>query len=165
VITAEKQSDRYATVRLSDQAVALAERHSIESVPKEIGGVLVGWWEGRDTVVVHDFLIVRDHSAGWNHYVRVHQVADDLLVAYIKDAGDPRLGYVGEWHSHPAPQPPSATDRAALASTARQSQNPVALVVLAVTSSHDVVAHALIGRARWPRRTAIRPATIERMDP
>jgi len=153
------------TVRLSGQALALAERHVVESVPKELGGVLVGWWEGHDTVVVHDFLIVPDHSAGWNHYDRVHKLADDLLVTYIRDAGDPRLGYVGEWHSHPAPQPPSATDRSALSSIARQSQSPVALVVLAVTSTSEVVAHALIGRVRWPRRTAIRPATVERMDP
>jgi integrative and conjugative element protein (TIGR02256 family) len=152
-------------VRISRQALALANRHAIEAGSKEVGGILVGWWEGAGTAVVHDLLIVPDVDAGWNHYKRKQPVAQETLNAYLVGLGDQRVGYVGEWHSHPAPQQPSGTDRAVLTSIARRTSNTVALVVLAVEHG-EVTPHALIGRrGRWPRRRTLQQAVIERMDP
>jgi len=153
------------TVRLSEQAITLAERHAIEAAPNELGGILVGWWEGRDTAVVQELLLVPDYQAGRSHYERGHSHAQAILDAYVRSGDDPRLGYIGEWHSHPAPQPPSSVDRSALAAIVRQAHSPVALVVLALISDHEVVSHALIGRPRWPRRAAIEQAATERMTP
>ena len=77
----------------------------------------------------------------------------------MRTRDDPRCGYVGEWHSHPAPQPPSATDRGALSAIVRQDRKPVALVVLALTREGEVTSTASSGvragraapRSRSPR--------------
>jgi integrative and conjugative element protein (TIGR02256 family) len=152
-------------VRISRQALVLASRHAIEAGSKELGGILVGWWEGSSTAVVHDLLIVPDVDAGWNHYKRKHHSAQEILNAYRNGLDDHRVGYVGEWHSHPAPQRPSGIDRAALTSITRCSSSAVALVVLSVGQG-TVTPHAIIGRyRRWPRRRTLQQASIEGMDP
>lgn len=163
--TAEPPVARSPLVRISRQALHLAGRHAVEAGAKEIGGIMVGWWEGNCTAVVHDLLIVPDVRAGRNHYNRRHSAAHSVLTTYREGLDDHRVGYVGEWHTHPAPQRPSETDRAALAAIARQGQSAVALVVLAVTEDH-VTPYALVGQAgRWPRRRRLQQATVKRMDP
>lgn len=163
--TADRATLHLPVVRISRQALVLASRHAIEASSKELGGILVGWWEGAGTAVVHDLLIVPDVDAGWNHYKRRHPAAQETLNAYLDGLNDQHVGYVGEWHSHPAPQRPSGTDRAALTSISLRSSNPVALVVLAVEHG-EVTPYGLIGRhGRWPRRRKLQRAAIERMDP
>ena len=88
-----------------------------------------------------------------------------MLDVYMRTRDDPRCGYVGEWHSHPAPQPPSSIDRGALSAIVRQDRKTVALVVLALTREGEVTSHGLIGRSRWPRRASIEVAPVERMSP
>lgn len=162
--TAERAQEDMPVVRISRQSLVLASRHAIEAGSKELGGILVGWWEDSGTAIVHDLLVVPDTGAGWNHYWRKHHGAQEILNNYRDGLDDHRVGYVGEWHSHPAPQLPSGTDRAALTSISRRSRSAVVLVVLSVDQS-EVTPHALIGRpGRWPRRS-IEGATIERMDP
>lgn len=163
--TAERAEVDVPVVRISRQSLALASRHAIEAGSKELGGILVGWWEDSGTAVVHDLLIVPDAGAGWNHYKRKHRGAQKVLNDYRDGLDDHRVGYIGEWHSHPAPQQPSGTDRAALTLIARRSGSPVVLVVLSAERG-EVTPYALIGRpGRWPRRRTIEGATIERMDP
>lgn len=152
-------------VRISRHSLALGSRHAVEAGAKELGGILVGWWEDSGAAVVHDLLIVPDSGAGWNYYKRKHIGAQEVLNNYRDGLDDHRVGYVGEWHSHPAPQRPSGTDRAALTSITRRRGNAVVLVVLSVDRG-EVTPHALIGRpGRWPRRCTTVEATIERMDP
>lgn len=162
---AERGTLHPPVVRISRQALVLASRHAIEAGSKELGGILVGWWEDSNTAVVYDLLIVPDSNAGWNRYKRKHNAAQEVLNIYRDGLDDHRVGYVGEWHSHPTPQQPSGTDRASLASISRRSSSAVALVVLSVDRG-DVTPHALIGLpGRWPRRRALQQATVERMDP
>lgn len=134
-------------------------------MPNELGGILIGWWEGRDIAIVQDLLLVPDHEAGRSQYARRHAPAREILDDYVRSGDDPRLGYVGEWHSHPAPQPPSSIDRAELAAIVRQAHSPVAMVILALGLDSGVVSHALIGRPRWPRRAKIEQAATERVAP
>lgn len=152
-------------VRIAEQALTVAEGRALEASPNELGGIMIGWWEGDSTAVVQELLPVPDHQAGWAHYERRHSPAQDVLDDYLRTHHDPRCGYIGEWHSHPAPQPPSSIDRGTLSGIVRQVRRPVALVVLSLTPEGGVAADGLIGRPRWPRRAAIDPAPIERMSP
>ena len=153
-----------AVIRISVEALAKVERLALDAAPHELGGIMVGWWEGDSTAVVGDLLHVPDHSSGRSHYERRHSPAQEVLDDYRRTQDDQRRGYIGEWHSHPAPQPPSSTDRGALSAIVRQSRKPVALVVLALTREGAVDVHGLIGHPRWPRRTVIAPAVVERMS-
>lgn len=56
--------------------------------------------------------------------------ADVSLQKYLSETADARLGYVGEWHSHPAPVGLSETDAHALRTLARQARHPIALIVV-----------------------------------
>lgn len=163
--TGERAKADMPVVHISRQSLALGSRHAIEAGSKELGGILVGWWENSCIAVVHDLLIVPDTGAGRTHYKRKHNGAQDILNLYRDGLDDHRVGYIGEWHSHPARQPPSGTDRATLASITRRSGNAVLLVVLSVERG-EVTPHALIGSpGRWRRRRTIVEAAIERMDP
>ena len=65
-------------------------------------------------------------------YMRRHAAAAQHLTDALDSLpeGSPE-GYVGEWHTHPAPQGPSRTDRNQLKQISKQCQATVALIVLA----------------------------------
>lgn len=154
-----------AIIRATGDSLSSAGLLALKASPHEVGGILVGWWEGNSTAVVVEFLPVTDPAAGLSHYERRHALAQDALDKYLRNREDPRLGYVGEWHSHPAPQLPSRIDRSELNAIVRQSRMQVALVVLAIDEGPAITAHGLIGHPRWPRRTAIDTAVVERISP
>lgn len=151
-------------IRIAEQALAVAEGAALEASPNELGGIMIGWWEGGSTAVVQELLPVPDRRAGRAQYERRHSSAQHVLDEYLRTHNDFRCGYIGEWHSHPAPQPPSSIDRGTLSGIVRQVRRPVALIVLSLTPEGGVAAHGLIGRPRWPRRAAIESAPVERMS-
>lgn len=148
---------------VAESALASAEASARTASPRELGGILVGWWEGDGAAVVLDLLTIPDHRAGHAHYERRHSAAQQLLDEYLRSGARANAGYIGEWHSHPAPQPPSSIDRAALRGIVRQARQPVALLVLSLVPDGTIHLHGLIGRPRWPRRAAIEPTLVERM--
>lgn len=162
-VTTDDRAD-LPLLRISAGPLSRAQAGAIAASPREIGGILVGWWEGEGRAVVHDLLPVPDHYAGHTHYARRHSPAQQQLDDFLRRESVPNAGYIGEWHSHPAPQPPSAIDRGALKDIVRQVRGPVALVVLSLTSGGVVQAHGLLGRPRWLRRAAVEHASIERMS-
>lgn len=149
-------------IRISDRVLVMAGRRAVNASPNELGGIVVGWWEGEHTAVGHELVPVADEHAGRAHYERRWARAQQILNDHLRRCDDPRLGYIGEWHSHPAPQPPSSIDRAELRAITHQFRQPVALVVISLQPTGEATPHGLIGRPRWPRRTAIAPAQIER---
>lgn len=151
-------------VRISQQALAEAEALAHGALPNELGGIAVGWWEGDTVAVVQALLPVTDHRADRAHYERKHSSAQQVLDDHRRSGVDIAAGYIGEWHSHPAPQPPSSIDRGALGAIVRQTRHRVALIVLALNSKGEVAVHGLVGSPRWPRRVAIESAHIERME-
>lgn len=100
-------------------------------LPREIGGILLGYQEN-DTIVATHALVVEVQGATTNRYVRDDIRADKLLQEFLAQrADDDSIGYVGEWHSHPSPSGPSNVDHSAMRATAKISSNPIALLVFA----------------------------------
>ncbi|MFF1400774.1 Mov34/MPN/PAD-1 family protein [Streptomyces sp. NPDC058287] len=91
-----------------------------QHLPRETGGILLGYREDADIVVTHA-LVVDGPGASTHRYVRDDVRANARLAAFLapRAESDP-TGYVGEWHSHPAPFGPSPTDVAAMQATARE---------------------------------------------
>lgn len=145
---------------ISEPALNLAARHSRESLPAEVGGVLVGWREEPNIIVVHELLLVPDDNPVRNRYDRHHQPADEALKTYLAEADDTRLGYVGEWHSHPAYQPPSNMDLRTIRRIARDLSAPVALLVLMAHRGGSSIEPIAVVASRTPHRTRVRDAHI-----
>jgi integrative and conjugative element protein (TIGR02256 family) len=130
----------------------------LAALPRETGGILVGWRDGTDVVVI-DALSVPDEGAQTMHYTRHHDKATRVLDRYLADATDPMIGYVGEWHTHPWPSPPSRTDRTSVAAAASRTDAAVALIVLAWDANQsDADVHTAIVHRRSGQLVLV-PAT------
>ncbi len=100
-------------------------------LPLETGGILLGYREMANFVITHA-LVVDGGGATKDRYVRDDVRANDRLAEFLSDrAEDDPIGYVGEWHSHPAPSGPSTIDRNAMRGAAKAADRSVALLVFA----------------------------------
>ncbi|WP_284987622.1 SAVED domain-containing protein [Arthrobacter sp. fls2-241-R2A-172] len=129
-------------IRLQHQAYEVIATETAKNLPKEAGGILLGYRES-NTVVVTNALAVGSAHATTSQYVRDDILANTLLQEFLDGRADDPTGYVGEWHSHPAPQGPSHTDLGSIQAIAKTSNGPVALVVHATSDTtpfHGVVA-------------------------
>lgn len=97
--------------------------------PKETGGLVLGWWEGKSPVI-HSVVEVSDPAAGPTRWQRNERVATLVLEESLLKTSVAHLGYIGDWHSHPANIGPSATDIAALRRVSRQYPQAVVLLVV-----------------------------------
>ena len=147
-------------ISVAESALTLASRHARENLPREVGGIIVGWREDR-VVVAHDLLLIPDNRSTGNRYDRTHWLANQRLKEFMSRAQDRRLGYVGEWHSHPAPQPPSPTDLRAIRAVARDVHAPVVLVVLvAHRGGRTIQAQGCIAEQGTAGKTRLHTAQI-----
>lgn len=96
--------------------------------PTETGGLLLGWWDG-PVPVVADWLEVPDPAARRNRWSRNEDAAADALAA-ARQSYPSHVGYIGDWHSHPADIGPSRADIRAIRRVSRQYDDAVALVVV-----------------------------------
>lgn len=102
---------------------------SERALPREAGGILVGFRMASD-VVVDRAVEVPDPDADRHGYVRRQAQAQRALDAVL-DA-EPRsslLGWVGDFHSHPADHPPSSQDLRSLRRSARADGQVLAMLV------------------------------------
>ncbi|MCW2535954.1 MAG: hypothetical protein JWQ26_1653 [Modestobacter sp.] len=133
-----------------------------ESLPLETGGILLGF-RAPGAIVITRALIVPDPRSSRHSYLLHGRRAQALMAAARTDA-PAVVGYVGEWHTHPADMPPSRTDQRALGAAARMAAGPVALVVPAYPASGPARVHGLIAtRQPWPV-PAISPVDLSRAD-
>ena len=118
-----------ARIELRHEAHEVIAAATAKSLPTETGGILLGYHES-NTIVVTNALTIGSDRASTNQYVRDDVKANNLLKDFLADrAADDPTGYVGEWHSHPAPAGPSPKDVSALRTIAKTSDVPIALVV------------------------------------
>lgn len=110
--------------RVPAEITATARRRE----PKEAGGLLIGWWDG-ETIVVRHIVEVPDESATETSWTRSEARAKEALADFLAEAEHPWLGYIGDWHTHPAPIGPSQTDKRSIRKASRSIRHPVALIV------------------------------------
>ena len=123
----------------------------------ETGGILLGWRHSTG-VYVCDVIEVPDRRASRNQYVRRHGLASESLNRFLDTlpARSP-VGYVGEWHTHPAPQGPSRTDRRQLKGISRHLHDYIALIV----ASHDPRSGVWKPQGLCARAGRVKPAHID----
>lgn len=136
-------------------------RAAISALPRETGGILLGWRGGGRTegCTVTRAVEVPDARSGRCTYERSHAAAEAALQQALGSLADPDLGYIGEWHSHTKIQPPSPQDRSSIRGAARHSDDTLVLVVPSLLRQDPPAWawHALAAR----RRTRL-PAVLVR---
>ncbi len=150
-------------ILITGTALDAATTDGLAALPQETGGILLGF-RTPDLVVVTRALTVPDPRSSRHSYRRHRRRAQAQMAAVGLDA-TPAIGYVGEWHTHPADCPPSRTDIRALTATARLTTAPVALIVLAYCADRSLATHGLTAvREPWPV-PAISPVHMFSVDP
>lgn len=123
------------------------------ALPKETGGILVGFRTGHGIIVTRSATVVDPASSG--HHYQLHDEQAQHALDDLRLTGAPLLGYVGDWHTHPADQPPSPIDLASLKQAARTSGDLLAQIVLPFHDRHRRPPHGAIA-LRQRSRTIIR---------
>lgn len=114
---------------LSEEAFAAITNAASAAHPLETGGVLVGVYvDGRPWVT--QAVEIPTSDRGRSHY-RIPAGTTQPAVKASR-AADSRLGYLGDWHSHPADAEPSTIDLASLAMVSyRRPRRPNPTMVVA----------------------------------
>ena len=96
---------------VTEEALAGVRTLAARAAPFEIGGIMIGAVTD-DGVWVADFVAVLGRT---QHHARflIPAGATHRIVVDAR-AQDPRLGYLGDWHTHPANVGPSGVDFATL---------------------------------------------------
>jgi len=124
--------------------------------PRETGGLLLGWWDdGR--VVVRHAVEVPDPHATTNSWSRDELRAQAALDAALAEYQHPWLGYVGDWHSHPAPCGASGQDLASIRRASRQYAQPLVLLI----HRADGVVETIVARRGRRRLATVLTMTAE----
>src|SRR5712692_6444320 len=146
-----------ATLLLAESAEARMQRAARDAVGLEAGGILLGVFTAGDPYITCALEI--PSAVPSPHRYQVPAGVTQSLVACVQRVDD-RLGYLGEWHVHPANVPPSSVDMQTMTRLAqvlaREGVTPV-LVILCRTSD----AAYTIDAARWAK-SGQRPLTVVR---
>jgi hypothetical protein len=145
-------------LHLDPDVVGKLSTFADDALPNEAGGILLGWYAGDDIHVV-DAITVEDPNASPTSYRRRNDAGNTALATYLEplSPADPK-GYVGEWHSHPAPDGPSPIDKLAFFSIIAAAQRTLVLVVLSRRGDRwePTIQMAGVRRRVW-RRTKGQP--------
>ncbi len=130
---------------LTETAHDVIIRASELADPCEAGGLLLGVHEGRRSWVTHA-LVIPSGRPSPSHYELPAGVTQPLV--RCAQQVDPRLGYIGEWHSHPADQGPSHTDGETMSRLEpdRRKRSPILLLARRGPKGYRLKAY------RWYRR-------------
>lgn len=116
------------TVQLHGSITAQIRENANQALPNETGGLLLGWWDGSE-VIVEGVVEVPDDQATSHSWTRRERWAQEALDHLIYDEQNKFVGYVGDWHSHPAECGASNADLASLRRASLRYNLPIVLVV------------------------------------
>lgn len=143
------------TVRVDPQTLDRLHLLCGARLPDETGGILLGYRTAGEIVVV-DTLEVPDSKAHRFGYIRRRAPAQRLLDTYL--AAEPPssdVGWVGDFHSHPADQSASRTDLRTLRRNARADGSPLALLVIAHAGGTRWTAYGYTSDGSRPQPAAV----------
>jgi proteasome lid subunit RPN8/RPN11 len=109
-----------AKVMVTDEVMRGLRRAAAAGLPNEAGGILLGGLDG-DRPWVSAFAEIPSVTPSPAQYRIPEGVTQEIVDATRQR--DPRIGYLGDWHSHPANLQPSPTDRA---TSIRSASDPAA---------------------------------------
>ncbi|MWV57782.1 Mov34/MPN/PAD-1 family protein [Rathayibacter sp. VKM Ac-2754] len=115
---------------LSESAQASMITAAAEAHPNETGGILVGVQTDGGHPWATCTIEIATNDRGRHHYKIPFGTTQSSVHAARR--ADSRLGYLGDWHSHPADVGPSPTDLATLAMYSikhPRTSNPTLVVV------------------------------------
>src|SRR6478752_2237464 len=95
-------------VYISESALAAVRTAATHAHPLETGGILVGVQARLGAWITHA-VEIPTQERGHTTY-RLPANVTRKTVQQLRDT-DPRIGYLGDWHSHPMDAPASGTDR------------------------------------------------------
>lgn len=135
-------------VWLSEGAEAVIQEAASTAHPKETGGVLIGVLAGSRPWVTHAVHAPSPTSTGTSYEIpagaRRKAVERERRV-------DPRVGYLGDWHSHPADVDPSRCDETTMAYVAEDPRadcaRPLLFVLRRAGDDYWVDARQWMGRS------------------
>ncbi|WP_229052483.1 Mov34/MPN/PAD-1 family protein [Aeromicrobium sp. Leaf350] len=137
-----------------ESAVMAMTRAAQKSYPLETGGILVGVHATGEPWVT-SAIEIPTSDRGSHHY-RIPQGATQATVRAAR-RDDPRIGYLGDWHSHPSDVGPSPTDLASLAYISMRhplTPNPTSIVLRRTEAGYVLDARRIV--AVKPRFCVIR---------
>ena len=157
-------ADAPRRVYLTDVAAETIRGAAAAAFPDEIGGVLVGV-HLPDGPWITDAIVIEPDEPTPARY----ELAAGATRPAVNDARrtDGRVGYVGEWHSHPNGSAPSLTDRTTMAQIRRPETtgpNPVLIVARRTGDRYELDTRVAVARRLVPTPTASTgplPASVE----
>lgn len=138
-------------VWLSDEAREVMISAAATAHAQETGGVLVGVVLGRGRGAgrpwVTQAVEMSSRKSGPSHY-ELPVGARERAVKRLRK-NDSRLGYLGDWHSHPADVAPSSTDAGSIASISMTGdcRRPLLFVVRRLDDGYKIDARQWTGTA------------------
>jgi len=122
-----------------------------EAYPYETGGVLAGVYTAGRPWVTHVQTVTP--KRGMPSFYTLPEGKREQAIRSLRRL-DPRIGYLGDWHSHPADVGPSCTDCNSIRSISLSGDlaRPVLLIVRWTGEGHTLDARQWTGRRLRPLR-------------
>lgn len=115
-------------VEVHPDATTMISTTASVAYPRETGGLLLGWWNNGQ-VIIRYAIEVPDPYATTNSWSRDENSAQTTLDSALAADEHQWLGYVGDWHSHPAPSGTSRQDLASIQRASTTYDQPLVLLV------------------------------------
>lgn len=124
------------TIDVTERALHTLKEHARRALPNETGGILIGFHIDDRPVVIE--AIEHVNSDATPRTFRLPAGQTEALVTAAR-AKDPRVGYLGDWHTHPSGAGPSDLDEAAMLAAARESGATRPILLLGVPRQDETV--------------------------
>jgi hypothetical protein len=127
------------------EALTAAEEAAESRIPRETGGILIGFRSCKDIYVVDIVEVPDDRSTG-SRFVLKENSRETVLARYLNEVPPAcPFGYVGSWHSHPATAHASGRDLRTLYHEAKTADDFVAMIILMRTPAGIWEAEGAVG--------------------
>jgi proteasome lid subunit RPN8/RPN11 len=161
------RQDNSPVLLIAETAQASMTAAAAQAHPNETGGVLIGVYDDGQPWVTTAIEIATSEKGRHHYKIPAGATQPSVLAARRTDH---RLGYLGDWHSHPSDVGPSPTDLAVLGMFSvrhPRTPNPTLVVVRNTVDGYALDARrivAVVPRACRLRLTGNLPPELARIE-